>query len=283
MKSRHSIGPLTIGLLAGMAFGWLTTGLAAIAEAQTAPAFPDHSFGSKPSPGGESDAGLRRAGQAGMPSRHETNPQQSPAVISSSYHRAAVSNVTANQNSVTANQSSLAANPNLRAEGSSIRDGAWISQSLPPTPISGSASAESEPKRTPLSPPSPSSSEVKTQSGSTLQMLLSVGSSLMMVLGLFLGSVWLYRKSIGSSRATGLPKNVVQILGRTPVATRQQLVLLRFGPKLVLVSMVQGDTRTISEITDPHEVDRLAGLCEGSQPGSISSSFREILSQGVRS
>lgn len=276
MKSRHSRGPLTIGLLVGMAFGWLTTGPAAIAEAQTAPAFPDHSFGSKPIPGGESEAGLRRAGQAGMPSRHETNPQQTPAVISSSYHRAAVS-------SVAANQSSVAANPDLRAQGSPLRDGAWISQSLPPTPISGSASPESEPKRTPLSPPSSSSSEVKTQSGSTLQMLLSVGSSLMMVLGLFLGSVWLYRKSMGSSRATGLPKNVVQILGRTPVATRQQLVLLRFGPKLVLVSMVQGETRTISEITDPHEVDRLAGLCEGSQPGSISSSFREILSQGVRS
>ncbi len=63
------------------------------------------------------------------------------------------------------------------------------------------------------------------------------------------------------------------------MAPRQQLVLLRFGPKLVLVSLAHGDARTISEITDPLEVDRLAGFCESTKPGSISESFRSVLLQ----
>jgi flagellar biogenesis protein FliO len=119
-----------------------------------------------------------------------------------------------------------------------------------------------------------------SNSGSTPQMLLSIGSSLLIVIGLFLGLAWFYRKTLNTSLSGGLPKQVVQVLGRTPIATRQQLVLVRFGSKLVLVSLVQGEARTISEITDPLEVDQLAGLCESSQPGSISSSFRSILHQG---
>jgi flagellar biogenesis protein FliO len=87
---------------------------------------------------------------------------------------------------------------------------------------------------------------------------------------------------MGARGGGGLPKNVVQILGRTPVAPRQHLVLLRFGSKLVLVSMVQGEARTISEITDPLEVDQLAGMCESQQSTSVTHSFREILAQGVK-
>jgi len=117
-------------------------------------------------------------------------------------------------------------------------------------------------------------------SGSTLQMLMSIGSSLLIVIGLFLGLAWFYRKTLNTSLSGGLPKQVVQVLGRTPIATRQQLVLVRFGSKLVLVSLVQGEARTISEITDPLEVDQLAGLCESSHAGSISNSFRSILHQG---
>ena len=175
------------------------------------------------------------------------NSDQNPAVVSSSYHRAVVNNRSdlTSQNAGTVSQ--VAASP-----------------------------------MTPLSPPGPSNMEARPQGKSTFQMLLSVGSSLMIVIGIFLGCTWLYRKSLGVTKSGGLPKNVVQVLGRTPMATRQQLVLLRFGSKLVLVSTVHGETRTISEITDPMEVDRLSGLCESHQPGSISSSFREILAQGVR-
>jgi flagellar biogenesis protein FliO len=110
--------------------------------------------------------------------------------------------------------------------------------------------------------------------------MISIGTSLIIVVGLFVGLAMLYRKTTGNALGKSLPKNVVQVLGRTSVSPRQQLLLLRFGPKLVLVSMVQGETRTISEVTDPLEVDRLSGFCESARAGSISHSFRDVLAGG---
>ena len=135
-------------------------------------------------------------------------------------------------------------------------------------------------KRTPLNSKKQDTSlaEGKRSGSNTLQMLFSVGSSLLIVVGLFLGVAWCYRKTLNTSMG-GIPKQVVSVLGRTALAPRQQLILVRFGSKLVLVSLNQGETRTISEITDPIEVDELAGTCESHQPHSLTNSFRTILNQ----
>jgi len=112
---------------------------------------------------------------------------------------------------------------------------------------------------------------------STLQMLVSIVSSLLLVVGLFLGVAWCYRKTLGTTLAGGLPKQVVNVLGRTSISARQQMVLVRFGSKLLLVSVIQGEARTLGEITDPLEVDQMLGMCESGQPGSISQSFKSLL------
>ncbi len=157
-----------------------------------------------------------------------------------------------------------------------------VSQASYTAPVNA-AKAESEPKvtkRTPLNSKKLDSTQAdsKRSGGNTLQMLFSVGSSLLIVIGLFLGVAWCYRKTLNTSLG-GIPKHVVSVLGRTAIAPRQQLILVRFGSKLVLVSMNQGESRTISEITDPVEVDQLAGACESHQPHSLTSSFRSILNQ----
>ncbi len=65
------------------------------------------------------------------------------------------------------------------------------------------------------------------------------------------------------TKLTGaLPKQVVNVLGRTQLAPRQQLVLIRFGSKLILVSNLQGEVRTLSELTDPLEVDQMRYMRE---------------------
>lgn len=135
----------------------------------------------------------------------------------------------------------------------------------------------------PLKPPSSADSKsVGKGTTGTVQMFISVLSSLAIVIGLIFAAAWFYRKA-APKMSGALPKQVVQVLGRTPLAPRQQLVLLRLGSKLVLVSNLHGEVRTISEITDPLEVDRLAGLCESAQPGSISESFRSVLHSMGRS
>ena len=171
---------------------------------------------------------------------------------------------------------------------------AWVSERAPnvvpasyATPIpnanqvhSATTQATTTATRTPLNPPKAQvvADSSKSSSGNTIRMLFSVGSSLLVVIGLFLGVAWCYRKTLNTSIG-GLPKHVVKVIGRTAIAPRQQLLLIRFGSKLVLVSMVQGETRTISEITDPLEVDQLAGACESHQPHSLTNSFRSILNQ----
>ncbi len=150
----------------------------------------------------------------------------------------------------------------------------------PQSPVEALPS-EQAPKRTPLRPSRDNGQEEsQSTAGGAMQTIVSVGSSLLIVVGLFLGVVWVYRKSLTTTVGQSVPNQVVEVIGRTPIAARQQLVLVRFGNKLVLVSLVQGEARTISEITDPLEVDRLAGLCESGKSNSISSSFRNILAQG---
>jgi flagellar biogenesis protein FliO len=108
--------------------------------------------------------------------------------------------------------------------------------------------------------------------------IVSMATSLLIVLGLFLGLAWFLRRS-GLQPFAHVPKDVVQVLGRSPLAPRQQLYLLRFGRKLVLVSHQMGQTQTLSEIEDPIEVDRLCGLCEASTASSVTQSFRHVFQQ----
>ncbi|MFN7289420.1 MAG: FliO/MopB family protein [Pirellula sp.] len=106
--------------------------------------------------------------------------------------------------------------------------------------------------------------------------LFSVGFSLCIVVCLFLGVAWVAKKSMpaGSSR---LPNEVVEVLGRSTIAPRQQVYVLRFGRKLLLVSQQPGQTQTLSEITDEEEVIRLAGICEANSPRSATRTFSDVL------
>lgn len=106
----------------------------------------------------------------------------------------------------------------------------------------------------------------------------TVAGSLVVVLGAFLLVAWITQRA-APRRIAPLPNEVVECLGRTPLAGRQQIQLLRLGKKLVLVAVSATEARTLSEVTDPLEVDRLSGLCQQSRPESITSSFRQVLAQ----
>ena len=60
---------------------------------------------------------------------------------------------------------------------------------------------------------------------------------------------------------------------------RHQLQLIRLGRRLLLVSVTPDHAETLTEITDPDEVNHLTSLCRQQQPGSISDSFRQVLHQ----
>jgi flagellar biogenesis protein FliO len=102
-----------------------------------------------------------------------------------------------------------------------------------------------------------------------------VVGSLAGVSGLFLIVAWVLRR--GSPRVGGLlPREVVEVLGRAPLADRRQMQLLRLGNKLVLIAVSPTGTDTLAEITDPVEVDRLTGYCYQGHPNSSTVAFHKV-------
>jgi flagellar protein FliO/FliZ len=108
--------------------------------------------------------------------------------------------------------------------------------------------------------------------------LISAAGGLGIVIGIFLLGAWLFRRSAPQS-LTRLPGEAFEILGRAPLAGRQQVHLLRCGNRLLLVSVTPTGAETLTEITDPVEVDRLTGLCCQAHPQSSSTAFRQIFDQ----
>lgn len=111
-----------------------------------------------------------------------------------------------------------------------------------------------------------------------LGSVVTVISSLAVVLGLFFMTAWLMRRT-GAGGLASLPSDVFELLGRAPLNNRQQVHLMRCGTKLLLVSVTQDGAETLTEIDDPDEVTRLAGLCKANQAGSASAAFRQVLHQ----
>jgi flagellar biogenesis protein FliO len=98
------------------------------------------------------------------------------------------------------------------------------------------------------------------------------------VLGLFLMIAWSTRK-FAPAGATPLPKEAVELLGRAQLAARQQMQLVRVGNRLLVVAITAGAAETLTEITDPAEVEHLLSLCRRGDSSSSTVAFRQALHQ----
>lgn len=110
------------------------------------------------------------------------------------------------------------------------------------------------------------------------QAATTVVTSLTIVLAAFFLLVWVSRKTAPQGLSP-LPGEVVESLGRAQLTARQQMQLIRLGRKLVLLSVTSTGVETITEVTDLDEVDRLCSLCQKDRSGSVTESFRQVLSQ----
>jgi flagellar biogenesis protein FliO len=108
--------------------------------------------------------------------------------------------------------------------------------------------------------------------------LTTVGGSLALVLGLFLVIAWCARR-ITPGGAAILPKEAVELLGRASLAARQQAHLVRIGNKLLLVAISPAGAETLTEITEPTEVEHLTALCRRGKPTSSTLAFRQALTE----
>jgi flagellar biogenesis protein FliO len=102
--------------------------------------------------------------------------------------------------------------------------------------------------------------------------------SLAVVLGLFLVLAWFAKRNMPAGQRF-LASEVVEVLGKSPLSGKQSMHLVRLGQKLLLISVTPQGSRTLAEITAPAEVERLLSLCQQNSHGSVSESFRDVLTQ----
>jgi flagellar biosynthetic protein FliO len=117
--------------------------------------------------------------------------------------------------------------------------------------------------------------------------LVPPGFSLVVVLGLFAGLVWVTRRyGNGSMTQTGIPSDVMKSLGSTAIDARTRVTLLRCGNRIIVMAQTASGVHPLSEISDPAEVQRLTSMCNGEtvSPASLESepTFAEALRQANR-
>lgn len=151
-----------------------------------------------------------------------------------------------------------------------------------PTTATGPLAAPLRPREPlPLSPrgsKSESNASTSRPAPSASSSVVTVVASLAIVLGLFFVVIWFLRRAAGAGPAQ-LPSDAVSILGQVSLSPRQSVHLLRVANKLLVVCSNGETAVTLTEIEDEEEVNRIAGLCAATQPGSATNAFRDILGQ----
>lgn len=99
--------------------------------------------------------------------------------------------------------------------------------------------------------------------------------SLVAVIGLIVLVAKLVRKHSPAS-AGALPREVFHSLGRRSLDFRHSVQVVRVGSRLLVLAVSPDGVRTLAEITDPVEVDYLAGLCERTESAAGGPGFGRL-------
>ena len=102
--------------------------------------------------------------------------------------------------------------------------------------------------------------------GLPLNTVYTVVCALAIVIGAFLLCAWLLKRG-GPRRSADVARRRCERAWPCAARTRGSLRnLLHVGNKLVLITMSPSGAETLTEVTDPVEVDRIVGLCQQSHP-----------------
>jgi flagellar biogenesis protein FliO len=121
----------------------------------------------------------------------------------------------------------------------------------------------------------PSSTEDKARDtrghGASLSPWTAVGA-LAVVIALILILARLFRRH-APLFGHALPSEALEVLGRRFLDQRQSIVLLRVGSRILVVGSSPAGLQGLGEVTDPVEVDLIAGMCRGGKAGLGTSFF----------
>jgi flagellar biogenesis protein FliO len=123
-----------------------------------------------------------------------------------------------------------------------------------------------------LLPPKPSATQSNSDGGAAsthgasaaagYPSATTIVGSTCVVLSLFFAAAWVLRRAAPRSMR-GLPREAIELLGRTPLVRGQQMHLVRCGNRLLLLAVSATASQTLAEISDPQEVESLLMACSG--------------------
>jgi flagellar biogenesis protein FliO len=173
-------------------------------------------------------------------------------------------------------QGAVAANAPIEASS-----GATGAAAIPPRAASNTID-ERQPVRRAAAPTSarPTTQQTGVKSTSTGKGFDSgrVTTALAVVVILILLLRWGAKRFFGVA-AVGRSSRAVQVMARTPVSPRQQLMVLRVGRRLLVVADGGSQMNTLSEITDPDEVAALVGQLQGEHGERAGKGFGSLFSK----
>lgn len=180
----------------------------------------------------------------------------------------------------------------MAQSGASARPGATPPKTPPPAPLTWDQASE---KTIPFTPApigggprqietpdgnqASASDSTTRQSGTNRTKTLDNGldfwrifTALGIVIGLIVAAKFGAKYLMGGN-APGRSNKTLQVVTRTTLGPRQQLMLIQVGRRLVLAAHTASNVSPLCEITDPAEVTEILGSIRSEKPDSISKAF----------
>ena len=108
-----------------------------------------------------------------------------------------------------------------------------------------------------------------------------VGGALLAVIALIFLLRWFGK--VFFPTATGkAPTRVVEVVSRSPLSPKQQVMILRVGKRLLVVGDSAGQLSTLTEISDPDEVASMVGQLREEKSSSTGAAFGSLFGRFSR-
>ena len=111
----------------------------------------------------------------------------------------------------------------------------------------------------PLGAPAPAAGATGSATGEVVRLVVALG----VVIGLAYGVRWWIARS-GMAAATG--GGAFEVIARHQVGRGQQVLVARFGPRLLCIQQTRDGLRTLAELADESEVAAAIDATRGARP-----------------
>ena len=120
-------------------------------------------------------------------------------------------------------------------------------------------------------------------SKSSTAPLVTVGSSLAIVLGLFAAFVWATRKaSKNASSSREISDDAMRIMGKKSLGASGSIALIRCGRSILIIGIHPTGMQRLGEIASDDEVRHVEALCNGKSKASFDETLAELQREPIK-